>query len=706
MKKKKGFTLVELLVVIAILGVLATVTTTSYINFTKKAKASNDISFVSQLNLLLKTEEINKKVRTPEDALNVLKNNGYSLSDLITSNEDSQIAWNQKYNNFVLLENDEVVFGDTAPSNFYYWKFLDNIEDTDFSIYLKGANEYEEVNIRSGLDVGNNKIKQINYINNSQKEDVLILTSEEYITSLYIDGLYDTISHYGYLTDLNIHTISDHTYIEHGKVLSSIKLDQGRFIGEEGSEIPSSNLNGDVSKCIIWSEPIYTWDETYSTCVAIRKDLNKKVEDQIEEGKINILKYVEATCDESGEKIVEANFENIAFTRQQKELIIPIHEHIEKLLPRIEPTCLKTGLTEGKICAECGKVLVEQEVLPISDHHYNENGVCVDCQNELVNKDWKDFDNTPNKTIDSKEFESLLKDKEYVKLHDDIDFSESVNEIDINTNKVINLNGHTIEMYRSLAGKSFFNCSGENNTITFMNGSIVGVGNDKTNTVSTLIYCKKAKLVLDNVNVIHKEFTSTSIEIEDGANVTIKKSNIVAHYAIKNTKSTINIEDSHIGSDDRIVCSKAIDLSSGTINVIKSNITGKNPIVNDNGSLTIKESTISSKDLAIEVNKGETNLYNCVINGKNGIKNKNSKNVYIHDLNINVSDRAIYIDNDTKMSGYSTYIKGNTAIEVNYKGKGYFNNCEVHGKRKIDEFKFIVHYKGELTLDNCSTFDN
>lgn len=706
MKKKKGFTLVELLVVIAILGVLATVTTTSYINFTKKAKASNDISFISQLNLLLKTEEINKKVRTPEDALNVLKNNGYSLSDLITSNEDSQIAWNQKYNNFVLLENDEVVFGDTAPSNFYYWKFLDNIEDTDFSIYLKGANEYEEVNIKSGLDVGNNKIKQINYINNSQKEDVLILTSEEYITSLYIDGLYDTISHYGYLTDLNIHAISDHTYIEHGKVLSSIKLDQGHFIGEEGSEIPSSNLNGDVSKCIIWSEPIYTWDEAYSTCVAIRKDLNKKVEDQIEEGKINILKYVEATCDESGEKIVEANFENIAFTRQQKELIIPIHEHIEKLLPRIEPTCLKTGLTEGKICAECGKVLVEQEVLPISDHHYNENGVCVDCQNELVNKDWKDFDNTPNKTIDSKEFESLLKDKEYVKLNDDIDFSESVNEIDINTNKVINLNGHTIEMYRSLAGKSFFNCRGENNTITFMNGSIVGVGNDKTNTVSTLIYCKKAKLVLDNVNVIHKEFTSTSIEAEDGANVTIKKSNIVAHYAIKNTKSTINIEDSHIGSDDRIVCSKAIDLLSGTINVIKSNITGKNPIVNDNGSLTIKESTISSKDLAIEVNKGETNLYNCVINGKNGIKNKNSKNVYIHDLNINVSDRAIYIDNDTKMSGYSTYIKGNTAIEVNYKGKGYFNNCEVHGKRKIDEFKFIVHYKGELTLDNCSTFDN
>lgn len=706
MKKKKGFTLVELLVVIAILGVLATVTTTSYINFTKKAKASNDISFVSQLNLLLKTEEINKKVRTPEDALNVLKNNGYSLSDLITSNEDSQIAWNQKYNNFVLLENDEVVFGDTAPSNFYYWKFLDNIEDTDFSIYLKGANEYEEVNIKSGLDVGNNKIKQINYINNSQKEDVLILTSEEYITSLYIDGLYDTISHYGYLTDLNIHAISDHTYIEHGKVLSSIKLDQGRFIGEEGSEIPSSNLNGDVSKCIMWSEPIYTWDEAYSTCVAIRKDLNKKVEDQIEEGKINILKYVEATCDESGEKIVEANFENIAFTRQQKELIIPIHEHIEKLLPRIEPTCLKTGLTEGKICAECGKVLVEQEVLPISDHHYNENGVCVDCQNELVNKDWKDFDNTPNKTIDSKEFESLLKDKEYVKLNDDIDFSESVNEIDISTNKVINLNGHTIEMYRSLAGKSFFNCSGENNTITFMNGSIVGVGNDKTNAVSTLIYCKKAKLVLDNVNVIHKEFTSTSIETEDGANVTIKKSNIVAHYAIKNTKSTINIEDSHIGSDDRIVCSKAIDLLSGTINVIKSNITGKNPIVNDNGSLTIKESTISSKDLAIEVNKGETNLYNCVINGKNGIKNKNSKNVYIHDLNINVSDRAIYIDNDTKTSGYSTYIKGNTAIEVNYKCKGYFNNCEVHGKRKIDEFKFIVHYKGELTLDNCSTFDN
>ena len=33
------------------------------------------------------------------------------------------------------------------------------------------------------------------------------------------------------------------------------------------------------------------------------------------------------------------------------------HTHVEEVMPAVELTCTKTGLTEGKRCSECGEVL-------------------------------------------------------------------------------------------------------------------------------------------------------------------------------------------------------------------------------------------------------------------------------------------------------------------------------------------------------------
>ena len=54
------------------------------------------------------------------------------------------------------------------------------------------------------------------------------------------------------------------------------------------------------------------------------------------------------------------------------------HTHTVVVDAHVDATCTKTGLTQGSHCSVCGEILVPQEVIPMTEHTY-QNGVCIYC---------------------------------------------------------------------------------------------------------------------------------------------------------------------------------------------------------------------------------------------------------------------------------------------------------------------------------------
>lgn len=146
MKKRRGFTLVELLVVIAILAILATVSVVAYLGFTDKAKESNDIGIITQLNTLLKAEETTSgKPKTMHETVLLAEENGLLL-EKYPNKDGNEFVYNHTDNEYYLInKKNEVIFPENEVLDLNskeLWKFVDNEEELNavskdgYSVYL------------------------------------------------------------------------------------------------------------------------------------------------------------------------------------------------------------------------------------------------------------------------------------------------------------------------------------------------------------------------------------------------------------------------------------------------------------------------------------------------------------------------------------------------------------------------------------------
>lgn len=60
-------------------------------------------------------------------------------------------------------------------------------------------------------------------------------------------------------------------------------------------------------------------------------------------------------------------------------------EHVEVIDAAVEPTCTEKGLTEGKHCSKCGKILKAQTEIDALGHDFK-NGVCTRCGDDCTSK--------------------------------------------------------------------------------------------------------------------------------------------------------------------------------------------------------------------------------------------------------------------------------------------------------------------------------
>lgn len=108
--------------------------------------------------------------------------------------------------------------------------------------------------------------------------------------------------------------------------------------------------------------PVFDWKADHS-CDAIFPNSNRKECTVTSE-------TVPPTCTAEGSVTYTASIESDGITyTDTRTVVLNMLEHEPVIDPAVEPTCTRTGLTEGSHCNNCGTVFVEQTVVPAKGHN-------------------------------------------------------------------------------------------------------------------------------------------------------------------------------------------------------------------------------------------------------------------------------------------------------------------------------------------------
>ncbi len=108
--------------------------------------------------------------------------------------------------------------------------------------------------------------------------------------------------------------------------------------------------------------------------VIVKQEVVKQLEHTIV-----IQPNIEPTCTQTG--LTSGAYCSVCKTTLLPQTVIPVLGHTEVIDEAVEPTCTKSGLTQGLHCLVCEKVLIKQEVVAALGHKY-ENGTCSHCGNQ------------------------------------------------------------------------------------------------------------------------------------------------------------------------------------------------------------------------------------------------------------------------------------------------------------------------------------
>ncbi|MBO4695456.1 MAG: prepilin-type N-terminal cleavage/methylation domain-containing protein [Clostridia bacterium] len=246
--KKKAFTLVELLVVIAIIAILAVAGVVGYVVFTKKAQQSNDTSLVSQLNEYMAAASSTDDINTVTDARNLLIEDGIDLASLKLTAKGYRAAFDITSKKFVKVnkESPEDYSGNAEDLFVFVSNEADATTFTNagYSVYLQNGFNAATLNVKSGVDVGeNNGISAINYTSTDTKE--VVIRTNSYTTNVTVNTK-GSVQHYGNVGKLTIEEVAMSSFHEFGKVRTA-EIIKGNFVIEEKAVVTLVSVKAETA---------------------------------------------------------------------------------------------------------------------------------------------------------------------------------------------------------------------------------------------------------------------------------------------------------------------------------------------------------------------------------------------------------------------------------------------------------------------------